>query len=133
MEVKAKVIKCTWCDQELSDDELEAPYSTEDNEILCDECYYEEYEFTCCWCEEHGLQKNQHKILVIFDENEADMPVGVYEITHFPYYTDDMLSMWLTKWALKKLTDLPEGLEQGYYPCGHLCKSCQGKIKQMII
>ena len=127
-----KAIKCACCGESLDEEEVEYPRLDCDDVPICDDCWSEEHEFTCDWCEEYGLVEDQHNMLVVFDEDETNFPTGIYEIVRFPYYTSNMLSMWLHEWALKKLMDLPKDLDEGMYPCGHLCMDCQWIIKRKL-
>jgi len=119
---------CNCCGCELDGEEQESPRLDADGDPICDGCYQERYEFTCCWCEELEHIDHQHKLLVVDNAEEAGMPRGVYEIVRKPYYADGMIEGHLYEDALKRIADVPDGLKIEWYPCGHLCKRCQGKI-----
>ncbi len=55
-EAGVEVPVCEWCGERLDDEEIE--------EKICDLCYHEHYEFTCCWCEEYEHEDYQHVYLV---------------------------------------------------------------------
>lgn len=132
---------CSWCGREFRDNEQ--PYEDEEGvcgnsgDPLCYDCWNENYQFVCCWCQEHGLKKHQHKMLVVAEADRVstlhrDVPEGVYRITKTPYYASGIISSRLYGDAIERLTDLPEGIDTGWYPCGHLCENCQAKIEKEV-
>lgn len=129
-------IKCWYCDEPLDEEKAESPHTTPDGEPVCDECYHDHFEFTCCWCQEYGDAEDQHKLLVVFDAEEAfdadarerGLTAGLYRIAELPYYTSDYLSVWLNDHNLERIGPVPRGASGDGYTCGHLCGPCQGKI-----
>jgi hypothetical protein len=129
-EEKGKITHdCNCCGCKLDSEEFEQPKLDEYGDPICDQCYEEEYEFKCCWCNQHEHNDQADKFLVVANAEEAGFPHGVYEIVIKPYYRDGMIEGSLIKSSLKRIADVPEGLKIELYPCGHLCQSCQGKIK----
>ena len=47
-------MECWCCGDELEGEELDNPAKDEDGHILCDDCYEEEYMFTCYKCGNHA-------------------------------------------------------------------------------
>jgi hypothetical protein len=125
-------MKCSCCGEQLKGEELESPSrGDEDNALLCDDCYHDQYEFTCFVCENggHVSQRATGHLLIIADAEECRVPQGVYEIKEWPYYTSDLFSMWLIPEALTLLpVDIPEHAESNY-PGGHVCARCEEKIR----
>jgi hypothetical protein len=140
-----KRLVCSFCDNDLTDEEMESPrHDPDDGKPVCDECYTDHFEFNCCACEEYGDVEDQHKYIVVF-ETVDDVEPGFYRVKSTPYYTSGLIgSSWLHPWALVlvkplpvrwlayvsitgkeiyqelKADDLPDG-----FPCGHLCANCQ--------
>ena len=119
----------------------------DDRTPVCDDCYHDHFEFTCCACEEYGEVEDQHKYLVVFEAVD-DVEPGIYRIKYKPYFTSGLIgSSWLHPRTLDKVKDLPvrwlayvsitgkdifrelkaEEQDDGY-PCGHLCADCQKAI-----
>lgn len=120
---------CTCCGSDLDRDELESPNLDGDGDPICDQCYHDKYEFTCCCCEEYGDVKDQHKMLVVFEKIGGVQP-GIYGIVEFPYYTQGLIgSGWLHLSSLKRIGDVNPDMDGNGYPCGHLCAECQAKVK----
>jgi hypothetical protein len=119
---------CWKCATPLDDD---AGYER-DNDLWCNECYDEEYEFPCAWCEEYGDVDDQHAYLLVVDEKEAGLDVpGVYRVTGVPYYTSPLIGRgWFFRSNLRYLGPLPStfSVEGQWYPCGHVCLACQRRL-----
>jgi hypothetical protein len=122
-------MNCTRCGEKLNDDEIINPYLDWncDDGVLCDECYHEHYEFTCCLCQEYGDVADQHNMIVVF-EGDYGVPLGVYA-TDGCYYTQGLIgSSWLHPRSLRRLDEVPAKADGDGYPCGHLCEHCQRKF-----
>ena len=130
----AEGAECPWCGCDFDDEERESPRMSGDDPI-CDQCYQDEYEFTCCRCEDYGEQDIQHELLVVFVATSSSygekVQPGLYTITGGPYWATDYFSSWLNPDKLIWLCSLPESLqdEDPYYPVGHLCSECQAEMK----
>lgn len=120
--------KCSSCGEDLGQEEAESPrLDDDDGEPICDDCYHEHYEFTCCCCEEYGHVDDQHKLLVVFEET-SDVKPGVYKVIRTPYVTHAMIGEgWLHPGALERIADVNPDMSSDY-PCGHLCAGCQAKV-----
>ena len=127
---------CTWCSCEFDEEEKENPRADCDNNPICDDCYHNEYEFTCCYCEDSGDNDNQHKMAVVFVPTRAawgdDIPVGIYRVRGGPYWGHNYFSSWLYSDKIEYICTLPDELKDDdpYYSLGHLCSECQVKIEQ---
>jgi hypothetical protein len=129
--------ECTWCGNDLEPDEIESPRRDDDGDPMCDACYHDEYMFSCCKCENYAPlseRDNVGDIFVIVDEDEAELPIGIYEILSLPYWSSDMLSSDFIKYAIKKVSDYTFGMsiENINYAAGHFCQDCQNKIRETI-
>lgn len=125
--VTAKAIECCLCGDPLDGEEADNPY-LDDGDVICNDCYHERYEFTCCCCAEYGHVDDQHKLLVVFEETSRVTP-GIYRIGILPYYTDCLIgSGWLHPESLTRIADLNPDMDGNGYPCGHLCARCQSKV-----
>lgn len=63
---EATAIECSFCGGPLEDEEAENPrLDPDDGEPMCDDCYHDHCEFTCCCCAEYGETKDQHNMLVV--------------------------------------------------------------------
>ncbi len=134
-------IKCSWCGDSLSEEELECPSTNSEDEPICEDCYREHYEFRCEWCEEHGETKDQHNLLLVLEaetvrieSEEGYLKPGVYQIVEKPYYGTDYFDSWILWQAIVWLCDLPGDMDvaESWCPCGHLCLECQNKIWEQI-
>jgi len=114
---------CTWCGSSLTDpDEIANPPKDADGDIICDHCYNDECMQECVRCEGYYDKSERDKVgalLVIFDADEAGVPVGVYEIVESPWPIND----WVDKSAIKQLSStLPfEGNDE---IVGYICSGC---------
>lgn len=123
-ETAQRVVACTSCGDALEPCEIDHPRSP-DEPGLCDACYREFYEFTCCWCEGSEDLAYQHILLVVFDAAAAGISLpGVYRIDRMPYYSQPAIGAGrLWEDCLTWLGFLP-ACQGGDYPCGHLCRRC---------
>ena len=131
----AVATECGYCGNALEGEELESPY-TDGEDVMCDECYHDHYEFTCCLCENYGHVDDQHKLLVVCEElknGDSGDPIkrGLYRIVNLPYWGSNYLDSWLFGRSLEHLGDAPDDVDD-VYPCGHLCKECQEKVMAKI-
>jgi len=134
-------MNCADCGKVLEGEEVTAPCYNLDEEPVCDECYYGNYVFTCCRCENYEHIKHRGAIgslIAVFDAQEAGIDTtGIYRILKHPYYTHCYIDAWLNKEAIQKIADFPSDLlreDDGLwgYPTGHLCQECQAKIETAL-
>lgn len=124
---------CSRCGNKLDRDEAESPREDEDGDAICDDCYHDKYEFTCCDCCEYGHVDDQHKILVVFEAVRAreggDIEPGIYRIVGGPYHGGPMIGEgYLFRSSLNRIAAVNPGMDGQGYPCGHLCAECQGHV-----
>lgn len=132
MKTKKKVT-CAFCGNDLSKEEIESPRLDDDGDSICDECYHEKYEFTCCDCQEYGHIDDQHEMLVVFEAVHAseggDVEPGIYRIIGGPYHGGPLIgSGYLFRSSLERIGDVNPDMDGNGYDCGHLCKDCQGHV-----
>ena len=87
--------ECTYCGDELDLEEIESPYTDDDNEIMCDDCYDENYRTFCPICENSYDTKDfVNDYIVITEElsKETEMIAGIYEIKKRPFFYGSILS-----------------------------------------
>lgn len=119
----AERVECEWCGERLEDEEAADPRRDAGGDLMCDQCWHDEYEFTCAFCENYEHNDHQHDFLVVWQKTTGVEP-GVYR-TLGSYWTSDMFSMWLHPDQLERVGDIPKGKGGGHYPCGHLCLKCR--------
>ena len=124
---------CEYCGNRLTDEEIEYPPGAgpEEGELICEDCYHERYEFTCCWCQNYDLDEYQHVFLVL-TEKVDDFKPGVYRIVAKPYYADGMIEGFILPHAIERVCAVPDGVDTEGYPAGHLCRECQTKIEKSL-
>ncbi len=100
-------------------------------EVLCGDCYIDDFTFECVRCHESKPIEEQGQIgahIVIVDEDEADKPVGLYRILNHPYYVSAVVGAgWIIGSAVDRVGDVPQGIDTDGYPVGHLCRECSAK------
>jgi len=130
MEATTNDPTCTMCGELLNDQEIEGPERDDAGDAICDECYHEHYTFDCSLCQEEGETKDQHNMIVVFNE-AAGVPVGTYKVTDYPYYICSILGDGeILPFRVERIADVPDGAESDDHWCGHLCRCCQEDINQ---
>ncbi|KKN75780.1 hypothetical protein LCGC14_0376560 [marine sediment metagenome] len=139
MSEKLEVTNCSSCGDEFDEEERENPRRDSSDDPICDDCYREYYEFTCCKCEEYGDQKDQHNLLVVLEaeivriESEDDyLKPGIYQVVDTPYWATDYFESWIRWKAVTWLCENPFDIAYECYPCGHLCLTCQNELWERI-
>jgi hypothetical protein len=131
IEVELKAVEpklyCHSCGAELTEQDLEGPEHDEDGNIICDDCYHEEYCFECCLCGEYGDVKDQHNMVVVFEESMVEP--GLYRVLNESYWAAPLLGKAIIfPHAVERIGDIPEGANDRGYQLGHLCADCQEKV-----
>src|SRR5690606_34937634 len=107
-------------------------WTSDDGTVWCDECFRRLFTFHCCKCNDYEHNDNQHRYMVVFDEEEAGIPRGVYRIIDKPYHISAMVgSGWLCNGSLLRVGEVPDGCDSDGYPCDHLCTTCSEKYEQV--
>lgn len=135
-------ILCSRCVRPLNEEEAENSRTDEDGdgEPLCDECWHNEYEFTCCDCQNYGHVRDQHKMLVVFERvysmggPDRYVSPGIYKIDgRGAYYGGPLIGEgWIYGDRLTRIGDVKPDMDCGGYPCGHLCKECQTSVEEEL-
>ncbi len=88
-----KIILCTYCGHQLDEWEVEEPYTDDYGDIMCDECYKENYQDYCGLCEEYYDKPTKPEELFFVVSKEASTEVsmssispGIYQTIHWPYF-----------------------------------------------
>lgn len=121
-------IKCTWCGEALSEDELECPRKDSSDEVICDDCYHVEYEYICPLCENGvEIEGNQEHLFVSNPlAKDQEISPGIYHIVSLPWYSSDYFSITIFPRSLKRVAPLPARLTnevEGDY----ICEDCAKK------
>ena len=126
-------MKCTECEEELDEEEVESPRRNKNNDIVCDQCYEEQYSHICPICEEifdEDFSKViSPKYLLITEDASEDIYLspGIYEIVSYPFFRDDTIEITLIASAMRKILDVPKDVcESDVY---YVCEDCVEKIK----
>ena len=81
---------CSYCSDQLDEDEIENPYVDDCDEIMCDDCYKEHYMETCPICEEwYEKPTNPEETFFVVSKEaseECEVEAGFYQVTDFPYW-----------------------------------------------
>jgi hypothetical protein len=130
--MEKRLLECSHCGCEMDEEQSAAPRRDDCGDPMCDSCWTDKYEFTCCWCGEYEHIDEQHEVLVVFEEC-GGLTAGIYRINEGPYWTSDFFTMWFNLRALTHLGNLPGALiarhkRDDEYPCGHLCRNCRDRL-----
>lgn len=134
--------ECSACGDALDEEERENPRKDSADDPICDDCYYKDHQFSCCWCEERvDKTEDQHNLLIVLyaeavriESADDYLKQGIYQIVRNPYFAGDYFDMWILWEAVAWLCDLPDDVDvvDNQYPCGHLCLECQDKVWERI-
>ena len=123
--------QCSICGEEF---DIDFEGCSIDDQTFCGDCECE-HVFRCAICEEFELEDNRGNIgtILIVKDDDVGVPVGTYEIMKHPYYGGSIIGPGeVFPNALKRLGGLPEGeieIETYGFPCVHLCRYCDEKVK----
>jgi hypothetical protein len=127
----ATSVECRWCGKNLDWEEAENPRRDGDGDPICDNCWHDYYEFTCCWCQNYDEIQHQN-YLAIVEPTRSEygvLGIGIYKIIDAPYFGGPLIGQgYLFADSLEFAAKLPDGIDTNGYPCGHLCRECQCKI-----
>ena len=134
-------IKCVQCDAVLTGEQMESPYENDDNEVMCDDCYEDEYMSVCPICEdsfEKSRKLEDGYYFAITKEavedsgvmyNGENMKPGIYKALEYPMYRADIVFgfnyFYDNTIELVVENDFPDG---GSY-CEEICGGCVEKYK----
>lgn len=140
------LVICTCCHEKLDDEQASAPRRDTDGDIMCDDCYRDEYETQCERCmnivEKTEMGANPGEIIAVWQKSPArfgvgDLEPGYYRVKQWPIYADGMIEGYMFADHLEKVCELDsEGLlsvEQGATAmCGALCQSCRDQVEALL-
>lgn len=90
---------------------------TDKDELLCEECYSDEYRTVCPLCEDSCEKEDMTKYFFITKETSKTVhkPIGMYKILKYPFYYGDCVFGFDAFFddAIKKVSDL--NIEEAYY------------------
>ncbi len=85
------VLMCSYCGNDLQEDETENPYTDSENQIMCDNCYREAYEDYCIICEEWYSKPEKptdaNFVLSKEGEKETGLKAGIYHVLKYPVFS----------------------------------------------
>lgn len=130
---------CTWCGEELDSEERENPERDDRGELMCDECYDEEYMGYCDRCGEKRakseLEANPGDLIAIWltaPGARGNLAPGYYRVNGWPFFADGMIEGYFYNDRLDRVADLDEQgkrvAEDAYSLSGPLCSCCRTKV-----
>ncbi len=124
-------MECTYCGEELDEYELEEPYKDPDGDIMCDNCYTQDYLQECNICEEYyDKPENAEETFFVMNESSKvqGMEPGVYKVLKWPYYSGSIIgSLYITKYNVERVADYNEEDE------GEICSCCYKELTRDIL
>ena len=140
----AKQVACSWCGDDLPDDEVANPEKSEDGEVICSRCWLDHYYDDCPRCKESveksELASHSGDLIALWEECSGctvDLAPGYYRVLSRPFMTQGLIGGgWFHHWALRFVCELDErGLEvaeDADYPSGPLCRECRAEIEHRL-
>lgn len=137
--------KCSYCYNELDEEEIEYPRTDETGDIICDNCFKENYQDYCPLCEEHydTPTKPEETFFVISKESEskAGVEAGFYKVKSWPYWVGatGLGFQWLNESAIQliKKFDINSVLKKLYgkntntIEGDQICEECFNKYTNL--
>lgn len=115
---------CSTCGEKLTDaeeiaEETECPRIP--GEIVCDDCWFDEYCDRCVLCDDYIREEDTEYVLIV-EEFQGTLP-GCYKFRR-PWYADGMIEMYIYRHALTKVRDLLPGEDGDDSVSGYVCEEC---------
>lgn len=134
---------CTWCGEALDSEERESPERDDSGDVMCDDCYDEEYRGYCDRCgEKHDkseLAANPGDLIAIWRTApglSGDLMPGYYRVNGWPFFADGMIEGYFYNDRLERVTDLDEqgkrGADDAYTLSGPLCSCCHAEVEASL-
>ena len=119
---------CSVCAKQLDQEQAEDPHRDEDGDIVCDECWSEDYEYLCHLCQNLVEIEDNQKHIFVTPALAADqkMQTGIYRVVNLPWFSSNYFSMWILQDAVSLVCDLPAELVDELSG-GYLCEDCVHK------
>ena len=120
---------CSWCGKVLDDEESVNPRTDSNNDVMCDDCYSDEYQYRCWLCDEWVDTEDNEKHLIVLKElaEDQDMKPGIYEVVGYPVYSDSILgdSFVLHQSSITFKKPLPKNIDEyDEIISGFICEDC---------
>ncbi len=103
-------MKCAWCEKLLDD-----PERSDNGEILCDDCYREEYSGDCDRCmnivDKTELESRPGEMIAVLREApglSGDMRPGYYRVKDWPFFADGIIEGYFHDSNLERVADLDQ-------------------------
>lgn len=136
-------MECTYCGEELDDEETANPQKDDDGDVMCDQCWSDKYEDICQRCGEYTLNTDMKtepgNLIAAWMEAPGypdDLTAGYYRVKHWPIFVDYMIGGHMYSDALQRVADLDKkGLlaaKEAHMCCGPMCGSCRAEIEERI-
>ena len=134
-------MKCNNCEEILNEEEEENPYKDKKGNILCDECYHDDYCTYCCVCLEPVPDGNvNHFFLFQEDIDDGDiitnLKPGLYKVLKRPFYLANRISgtvMHINPICVERICDASfeevEDEDHGIEVCDYCAEKIQNKSK----
>jgi hypothetical protein len=123
----AEPVICTYCGEELDEDELEHPYELDDK-VVCDPCY-RDHAFNCEICD-NLVPNTEWNYFLLFKNDDNRLKPGVYKITCRPFFMsccigEDTIFTDRVEWVAELPDDLNE--DSGREICDDCAKKLTGE------
>ena len=136
-------MKCTYCGNELDDEETANPEKDEDGDVMCDQCYDENFRDYCDRCgekvEKTGLGSEPGHLIAVWVEtqgNPEDLKPGYYRVKEWPFYADGMIEGYMISHNLERVADLDDrgkkAAPEVYTNCAPLCSMCRAEVESTL-
>lgn len=88
-----ETLTCEWCGELLKVEEADNPERYAVGNVICDECYSENYEQLCPLCENlfEYEEFGPGELYFVLTATDAGVPPGIYVANRFPYFGGSVL------------------------------------------
>ncbi len=136
-------MKCTYCGEELDDEEAASPEKDADGDVMCDQCYDEKCRDYCDRCGEKvetiELGSEPGNLIAVWAEapgNPEDLKPGYYRVKEWPFYADGMIEGYMISSNLERVADLDDrgkkAAPEAYTICAPLCSTCRAEVEATL-
>lgn len=136
-------MECTYCGEELDDEETANPEKDADGDVMCDQCYDEKCRDYCDRCgekvENSELSAEAGHLIAVWIETDAspeDLQPGYYRVKEWPIYADGMIEGYMISSNLERVADLDErgkkAAPEAYTNCAPLCSTCRAAVEATL-
>ena len=134
---------CTYCGEELDDEEAANPEKDADGDVMCDQCYDEKCRDHCDRCgekvEKTELGSEPGRLIAVWVDapgNPEDLQPGYYRVKEWPFYADGMIEGYLISHNLERVADIDDrgkkAAPEAYTSCGPLCLTCRAAVEATL-